>query len=120
MIRKAKHVQTSSGEEQHLECDLISENEGVMVTGLQIKLPDRLVDDNRNLLHRGEWYVRIVGARIEETIIPEYGPLRTSECVPDLADIVTIPPEEGDGYMNAIQGVRTSRYLTNDRRRATK
>ncbi len=91
-----------------------------MVHGLQITLPTNLVEDNRKTLHRGEWFVRIFGAKVEETLIEEYGPLRTSVFVPEHATIVTIPPNEGDQYMEAVQGRRSSRYLVEDRNLAQK
>jgi hypothetical protein len=109
------HVRTADGEKDHLECDLISEDDGAMVHGLQITLPNHIVEDNQKALHHGEWFVRISGAKVEETLIEDYGTLRTGVFVPQDAQIVTIPPEEGDLYMHAVHGGRSSRYLVEDR-----
>lgn len=99
---------------------MIDEVEGTMATGLQIKLPNKLAKQHNEKLVRGEWYVRIFGAKIVETVIEEYGPLKTSVWVPDDADIVTISPEEGDQYVDAVQGSRSSRSLAGDQRRTRK
>ncbi len=91
-----------------------------MVNGLQIELPHLLVENHKEELRRGEWYVRIFGAKVNETSIDEYGPLRTSVWVPKHANINTISPKEGNGYMQAIQGSLSDRYLVGDQRRASK
>lgn len=107
-------MRTDNGERDYLECDLISEDEGVMVPGLQIKLPNQLVERHQKELRRGEWYVRIFGAKVKETVIEEFGPLRTSVWVPKNAEIVTIPSADGDRFVDAVQGSRSSRYLVGD------
>lgn len=104
-----------SGEEDHLECELISADDGAMVHGLQIKLPEALVEDNAKAIRRGEWFVMIHGAKVEETVIEGFGSLPTSVWVPEHAKIVTLSPEEGDLYVEAIKGSRVSRYMSEDR-----
>lgn len=113
-------MRTFDGARDHLECDLVSVDGGPAIHGLQIKLPHTLVENHRRFLRRGEWYIRIPGARIEQTNIKGYGPVNASVWVPKDAEIVTIPPEEGDELLQVVEGRRNNRYLREDRALAAK
>ncbi len=88
------HEQGASGHREYLTCDLIAEQEGVVAFGLTIELPDDIVSEHEEALNRGEWFVNITGATIEEKEIQGYGMVRTGVTLATDSTINTVPPED--------------------------
>ncbi len=98
------HETGEKGHREFLSCDLILEHEGIVSFGLPIELPKDVVDENQEVLQRGEWFVNITGATVQEKDIENYGIIRDRIFVPRWATIKTVAPEDGKAAMNAAKG----------------
>lgn len=100
------HELGASGHREYLTCDLISEQQGLVAFGLAIELPDDVVRDNEEALNRGEWFVNINEATIEEKYIEGYGMIRTGVTLHADSSVTTVTPEDGKMAMLSAKGDR--------------
>lgn len=95
--------QTLAGEHESLECEMIM-GDGSLVAGVPIKLPKDLVSKHVNDLRRGEWFVKITGATLEDTFAKGHVKVRTTIFVPKDSVITTVSPERGDQLLISPTG----------------
>lgn len=93
--------------DDRVECEVVAG--GTIGHSYPIELPSTLLNDNQELLMKGEWYVDIPGAKVEEVLVEGYGMIGSSLSIPDPTKIKTIPPPtaSGTGRNLATTGQRT-------------
>ncbi len=98
------HKTGKDGHHEYLLCDLILQKEGIVSFGLLINLPKDIIKENEDALHRGEWYVNITGATVEEMYIEGHGMVRNRISVPYSSTITTVSPDDGKVALVAAEG----------------
>jgi hypothetical protein len=89
-------VYRSKGGKDRLECEIVSG--GTVGHSFIIKLSSKLVEKHNDLMLRGDWYIEIAGAQIQETNIHGYGVIGTNLIIPQASKIKTIPaPVKAEG-----------------------
>jgi hypothetical protein len=107
------HERTIVGDEHSFECDLLLDDGG-MIHGLKIELPEAVVGPNRDSLRRGAWYLTLPGAQIHHTHIEGFGAAPSSIILPPNPMMITVP---GDELRSSF---RQSRRLTRRRNGTTR
>ncbi len=76
-----------------------------MAFGLSIDLPQALVDQHEQALNRGDWFVNITDAMVNEQYFESHGWIRTRVNLPSGSAVTTVAPEIGKMALHSVKNV---------------